>query len=218
MNFNASYAFMKEISGKDYFLNFQSAYNIEKSTMYYPDEIYEDQIHNFNFSGAVFNVSVSTLFKGFIFPTLTFGYARKNNYADLDKIEITDFQFIENPSENNIIRGYGPVVNAHVGNYKKFDRYPLKMTVSFIPGEDKKNNNKLLPGGTLYYSADFGNTKPVHKLGLIAFLTKQNNETGIRSSLIGIGMQVKDFTNNLNSDNSVAKRTEINISASISLL
>lgn len=191
------------------------SYDVERLTLMYPDRPFAEQIDKSYFKGLTAVGQIGYLMRGSYYFTVSSGYSRKNNYKDLTKITINDFTIIE---EGNISREYGPQETGRIGNFQKFDRYPTRLTFSYLPDEFKEDSKRAKLGGSLYYFCDYGNTAPLHTIGVIGFLTKQDNDSGIRIPTIGIGIQAKDVTDNMNMDNAFEKRLSVNVSATLSLL
>lgn len=215
MTFNVAYS---HYLGSSCFFNLLGAYNIEKSILFDPERDYGKQIDEFNYKGVSLVASYNYLYKGSYLITGSFGYARKNNYSDLTKIEVSEYSFLQNPNDSTLTTGYGKVTDARIGDYKKYDSYPLKISLTYLPIEDRAKANDILPGGCLYYSCSFSNMTPNHKIGAVIFITKQDSKTGVRAPVLGIGTQLNDLTDNLDTGKTIGKRISVNLSATIAIL
>jgi len=156
------------------------------------------------------------LIKGKHLLTSIIGYSDKSNYEDLDKIEIKDYYNSTNLVTNSN-REVSTTTSARIGNYKEFNCFPIKLGYTMCPSEHEADASKLKFGFTLYYSTFFGEEKPNHNLGSILFFTKQNDKSGVRVPLFGIGLFAKDITNNQDSDSSLSKRISVNLTTTFNL-
>jgi hypothetical protein len=197
------------------FANLSISYSAERLTMLYPDRPFSGQIDKSYFKGLSSLGQFSLLLKGKHYISISTGYARKNNYQNLDKITINDFTIIE---EGDISREYGTQENGRIGSFKKYDRYPVRLSYTILPSELEERQKLLGLGFTGYYSCDFGNIAPMHNICLIAFVTKQDKDSGIRIPSLGVGLLAKDVTDNLDKNDAFEKHLNLNISATINLL
>lgn len=219
-NFNLSYfkvnLFFKSKDKNVDFFSLNTGYNTNKYTLYDKNELFDNQIKKVTFNGYDLSINYNILFKGKHLMTIIAGYSDKSNYDDLDKIEIKDYYNDPNPA-NNSIREISSTTTARIGNYMEYNSFPMKLGYTFCPSENVADVSKLKFGFTVYYSTFFGEEKPNHNLGSILFFTKQNEKSGVRVPLFGIGLLAKDITNNQDSDSNLSKRISLNITTTFNL-
>lgn len=210
-NFNISYIKIFLFADRDNekskiidFVTLKFDQTVNKYTLFRPDSVFNNQINNFNFNGSALTVNYNLLIKGRHLASAIFGYSRQNNYSDLEQTEIRDFKTIMDLSGK--IKEYGKTITGRLGEYKEYDRFPLRLSYTICPSEDEKDKDKLKSGFTLYYSANLGKTKPVTNLGFVLFLTKPSEKTGIRNSIINLGVQANDFFDVKNKETALKKR------------
>lgn len=220
VNFNISFfkvnLFYNEKHKNIDFFSINAGYNSNKYTLFDKEKTFDDQVEKVNFSGYDFSFNYNVLIKGKHLMTLIMGYSDKSNYNDLDKIDIKDYYDVINPNDNSI-REIGTTSTARIGNYKEFNSYPVKIGYTLCPSEHEAEATKLKFGFTVYYSSFFGDNIPRHDLGSILFFTKQNEKSGIRVPLFGIGLLATDISNNLDSESNFSKRVIMNLTTTFNL-
>ncbi|RRA95542.1 hypothetical protein [Paenimyroides viscosum] len=198
------------------FFTLKAGYNVNKQTLFKSDTLFKDQINDFTFEGLDLSFNYNALLSGKNLLTVSIGYAQKNNYSKLDKVEIKDFATITD-SLSGTSRTYSETINGRMGNYKEYESFPFRIAYTSCPSEFKEDENKMKFGYTLYYSSEFGNNTPAHNLGALLFLTKQSEKTGIRTPVIGLGIQANDISDNLNKGNNLTKRVTFNLTTTFNL-
>jgi hypothetical protein len=219
VSFSKVYLFAKKEEDKSHFIDFFSIrgdYNINKLTLFNSDTLFENQVNNFNFEGIVLSFTYNVLFSGKNLFTVAIGYAQKNNYSKLESVEIKDFNTIID-SVSGTTRQYGKTVNGKTGNYKEYESFPIRLAYTYCPSEVDSDKDNLKFGFSLYYSNEFGKNKPLHNLGSLFFLTKQNEKSGIRTPIIGLGIQANDISDNMNKGNKLTKRISFNLTTTLNI-
>lgn len=198
------------------FFSIKVEYNNNKLTVLKTDTSFKNQINNFNFEGGGLSFNYNALFSGKNLITFSMGYQQKNNYLKLETIEVQDFKTTHDTSTATT-RQYGKSVNGKIGNYKEFESYPIRFGYTYCPSETEKEKDKLKFGFSLYYTNEFGKFSPLHNLGTLIFLTKQNEKSGIRAPIIGLGIQANDLTDNLNKGNKLTKRLSVSLTTTFQI-
>ncbi len=219
-NINLSYTkvhlFFYQNSKVTDFFSIKSEYNVNELTLLKPDNIFDNQIDKFNFHGGGVFFNYNVLVSGKDLFAFSIGYSYKNNYSKLKPIEIRDYK-ITNDTISGISREYGKVINGREGSYKEFESFPVNVSYTYCPSESKEDEDKLKFGFSIYYASEFGKFKPSHNLGTLLFLTKQNQESGVRIPIIGIGIQANDITDNANKGNTLTKRISVNLTTTFKI-
>lgn len=222
-NINLSYTKIHLFSNKDNvekghidFFNIKGEYYVNKYTLFRSDTLFTNQINNFNFTGGGILFTYNLLVRGKSLISFLIGYSLKNNYSKLESIEIREFKTVID-SVTGTIREYGKVVNGKKGSYKDFENFPMRFSYTYCPTEKEDDKDKLKVGFTLYYSGDFGKFIPIHNLGYIVFLTKQNEKSGVRTSIIGIGIQANDLSNNMDKNVNLSRRLTYSLSTTFNI-
>lgn len=222
-NINLSFSKIHLFSNKDKqdakftdFFSIKAEYNVNKLTVFRTDTVFKFQVSNFNFEGGGMSFNYNALFSGKNLFNFSIGYSQKNNYSKLESIEVQDYKTIVD-SVTGTTRQYGKVVNGKMGSYKEYESFPIRFGYTYCPSEIKKDEEKLKFGFSLYYSSEFGKFIPSHNLGTLLFLTKQNDKSGIRAPIIGLGIQANDFTGNLNKNNTVTQRLTFSLTTTFNI-
>lgn len=206
----------KEESSFTDFFSIKGEYNVNKLTIFKSDTIFKNQINNFNFQGGGMSFNYNALVSGKNLFTFSLGYQQKNNYSKLETIEVQDFKTITD-SVTGTTRQYGKVVNGKTGSYKEFESFPIRFGYTYCPSEIEEDKDKLKFGFSLYYASEFGKFIPSHNFGTLLFLTKQNEKSGIRTPIIGLGIQANDLTDNMNKGNTVTQRLTFNLTTTFNI-
>ncbi|HEY5123857.1 MAG TPA: hypothetical protein VIK14_09000 [Ignavibacteria bacterium] len=218
LSFTKIHLFSNEDNLESKFTDFYSIkadYNVNKQTIFKTDTLFNKQINNVNFEGNGLSFTYNALISGKYLLTFIVAYSHKDNYSKLETVEVKDFKTIVD-SLSGTTRQYGKVVNGKMGNYQEFDRFPLRLGYTYCPSESKEDKDKLKFGFTLYYSSEFGKNIPVHNIGALLFLTMQN-DSGIRTPIIGLGLQANDLNDNMNKNNALTKRVSINLTTTFNI-
>lgn len=222
-NINLSYSRIHLFSNKDKeaskfidFFSIKAEYNVNKLTVFRTDTLFKNQINNFNFEGGGLSFNYNALISGKNLLTFSIGYQQKNNYTKLETTEIQDYKTIVDTTTGTT-RQYGKVVNGKMGTYKEFESFPIRFGYTYCPSEIEEDKDKLKFGFSLYYSSEFGKFIPSHNFGSLIFLTKQNDKSGIRAPIIGLGIQANDLTDNMNKGNTLSQRLSISLTTTFNI-
>lgn len=222
-NFNLAYTKIYLFTNRDNdkskltdFVTIRYDYQVNKYTLFKTDTTFNKQISNFNFNGSSLSVNYNLLIKGKHLVTAILGFSKKNNYSDLETVEVKDYKMILD-TVSNTYREYGKTVTGKQGKYEEFDRFPIRLAYTYCPSEDEKDKDKLKFGFTVYYSANLGKTKPISNFGGIFYLTKQSEKTGVRVPIIGLGIQSNDFFDVQNKATTLSKRVTYNLTTTFNL-
>lgn len=206
----------KTESGFTDFFSIKGEYSVNKLTLFKTDTIFKNQINNFNFQGGGLSFNYNALFSGKNLFSFSIGYLSKNNYSKLESVEIRDYNtIIDTVSGTN--REYSKVVNGKTGNYKEYESFPMRFAYTYCPSELEEEKDKLKFGFSIYYSSEFGKFTPSHNFGTLLFLTKQNDKSGIRVPVIGLGIHANDLTDNMNKGNTLSKRISFNLTTTFNI-
>ncbi len=200
----------------DYY-SIEYEFDLKKNVLYRPENAYTGQVDKFTFKGHSVTLNYNMLFNGKHLLTSIIGFSNKNNYADLDDIEIKDFFLINDPN-STAQREVGRSVNAKSGDYREYNALPLRLAYTYLTSEEYENRDKLKIGFTVYYANTISREKPVSNLGGIIFLTKQDKVSGIRNPVLGIVVQGNDLFNVKASQDNFGNRLTIGLTSTFNLL
>ena len=219
-NINLGYTKINIFSGMmshftDY-ITFKANFNVNKYTIFNPEEKFKDQFQSIHFRGGGVSVNYNNLVAGKNLFTVSAGYLFKNNFLSLPAVEIRDFKSIYN-EETKTNREYGTTVNSRTGNFKKYHSIPLHMAYTLTPSEFKDEQEDIKFGFSTYYLAELGNYNSAHHIGAILFLTKLNFDTGVRIPVIGLGIQVNDVTGKISQQETFRERISLNLTTAFNI-
>jgi len=198
------------------FFTVKGEYIVNKLTLFKSDTTFKSQINNINFQGGGLSFNYNALFSGKNLFSFSIGYLAKNNYSKLESLEIRDYLTVID-TVSGTFREYGKVVNGKSGDYKEIESFPIRLAYTYCPSEIEDDMDKLKFGFSIYYSSEFGNFVPSHNFGTLFFLTKQNDKSGVRAPIIGLGIQANDLSDNMNKGNKVTQRISINLTTTFSI-
>lgn len=167
-------------------------YNFNRYAVFNPDTTFSNQLRKFNFNSLALTFRYNILVNSTQLFTLVSGLSNQSNYSDLDKISVNSFSTIID-SSTMTTREYGTTTSARIGNYVERRVIPVTIAYSFLPSLNEEDSTKLAIGGTIYYSGEFGQFIPNHRLGGVLYITKQNKKSGIRFPILGIGVQATNL-------------------------
>lgn len=219
-NLNLSYTKVNLFSNPmskfiDYF-SVRADYNLNKFTVFNPDNDFKSQFENINFQGGGVSLNYNNLVFGKNLFTLSAGYRFMNNYLSLDQVEVRDYKILHD-NESDTYREYGKIVTGRRGQYKEYHSFPLRLGYTLTPSEYEEEQEDIKFGFTLYYMTDFGDFKPAHNIGAVLFLTKQNLDTGVRIPIVGLGIQVNDMSGNIDRNKKFSERVLFNLTTAFNI-
>lgn len=219
-NINLGYTKINIFSGMmsqftDY-ITLKANFNVNKYTIFDPEDEFKDQFQNINFRGGGVSINYNNLVAGKNLFTISAGYLFKNNFLSLPTVEIRDFKSIYD-KETEINREYGSTISSRIGDFKKYHSIPLHVAYTRTPSEFKDEQEDIKFGFSTYYLAELSNYNSAHHIGAILFLTKLNSETGIRIPVIGLGIQVNDITGKISSQEKFKERISLNLTTAFNI-
>ena len=205
--FRASYSYtkvplLKTGSGYTDWGGFNVNYDVDKYTLYRRDTTFSTQFSSKTFKGIHLGLNYNALINSIWIMNCRVGYSRRNNYDDLNSVDVEDYNVITDPS-SRVVRQIIRKRTAREGIFKEYDTYPFilaftKATSSDDPSDPdpvvKANSKKLKIGYTVYLKNLVSNELPQSDLGLIFFLTQQDNKQnkGVRMPVFGLNIQASD--------------------------
>ena len=219
-NFNMSYTKMNLFSDimsnfVDY-ISIRADYNLNRFSVFNPDNSFANQFESFNFHGGGVAVNYNNLYAGKHLFTLSAGYHFLNNYQQLQKVDIRDFKTI-NDSDSGISREYGKTVSGRMGKYREYRAIPFHLGYTLTPSEYEEEQDDIKLWFTLYYRSELAVSKPLHNVGAVFFLTKQKSDTGVRIPYVGVGFQLNDVAGSRYHDKSISGRIAFNLTTTFNL-
>lgn len=181
---------------------FNVNYDIDKYSLYRRDTNFSNQISTKNFKGLHLGLNYNALISSIWILNLKVGYSRRNNYDDLNSVDVEDYNIITDPA-SRLTRQITRKRTAKEGLLKEFDAYPFifaftKATASDDPSDPdpvvRANSKKLKIGYTVYFKNLASQELPKSDIGLIFFLTQQDNKQnkGVRLPVFGLNIQASD--------------------------
>ena len=168
-------------------------YAIDKYTLYKKDTIFANQTYSKNFKGLTITFNYNALIKSRWIVNARIGYSRRNNYDELNPVNIQDITSITDPA-TSVLRQITKNKTAREGIYAENDSWPMVIALTKATATDPAGSNdasKLRLGFTAYLKNIISTGKPKTNVGLLFFLTKQD-KAGIRAPVFGIDIQATD--------------------------
>lgn len=177
------------------------------------DTTFENQLSTKLFKGFSIGINYNVLLKSTYLISLKIGYARKNNYTDLNEFEIKEIHSYLD-STSNITRQISSTKTARQGIYSEFDSYPISLSLTKLTSDDPKIKDYSF-GYNLYLSTQVKrNEKVITKAGCILFLAK--NKDGISTPILGLNIQFDDFFDVKGINNGLLNRISLGLTSSLS--
>ena len=219
-NLNMSYTKMNLFSNimsnfVDY-VSVRADYNLNRFTVFNPDNSYADQFENFNFHGGGIAVNYNNLYAGKHLFTVSLGYHYLNNYLQLAKVDIRDYKTVHD-GDSNASREYGKTVSGRMGKYRTYQAMPVHVGYTLTPSEYAEEQEDIKLGFTVYYRSELAVSKPLHNVGAVFFLTKQKSDTGVRIPYVGVGFQLNDLAGSHSHHKSITGRMAFNLTTAFNL-
>ena len=204
---------------ENYFLDWGSLsfnYSVNKYQLYRPDTTFKNQLYSVTFQGFALSGNYNMLLNSKVLVSLKLGYARKNNFNDLDAVEVRDIKTIIDTSTNTT-RQASATKTARQGKYSEFDAYPIGISFTKLTYDDPTLGKAYSFGYSFYMNALPSNfDKPKTNVGFILYLAQMNN--GISTPIIGLNFQFSDFFDVKKTNNGLIKRFGIGITSNIPIL
>ena len=188
-------------------------FNVNKYSLYNKDTIFGKQIESKSFKGFNLTLNYNLLLKQSIIINFKIGYSRSNNYEDLTSVEVKDIKSIFD-STTATLRQTTTTKLVKAGNYLEFDAYPIAFSITRTT-PTTANPDKLLLGYTFFIKNLISQEKPKTDMGIIFFLTRQS-KNGVRSPVLGINFQSKDFFDVEKQNNGLLNRIQIGFTTNFS--
>ncbi len=181
---------------------FSVNYDIDRYALFRRDTVFANQFSTKTFRGINLGLNYNALINSIWILNFKVGYSRRNNYDDLNSIDAEDYNIINDPA-SRLVRQIIRKRTAKEGIFKEFDAYPFilaftKATSSDDPSDPdpvvKANSKKLKIGYTVYFKNLASEQLPKSDMGLIFFLTQQDNKQnkGVRTPVFGLNIQASD--------------------------
>ncbi len=189
-------------------------YAINKYQLYKSDTLFKNQVYSTNFNGLGLGINYNILLKSSLLISVKFGYARKNNYNDLNGIEVRDTK-IYFDTASNTRRDIITTKTAKQGTFKEFDSYPFSLALTKLTSDDPSNKG-LSFGYSIYLNVSPTNTdKPNTTTGCILYLAKMKE--GISTPTLGLNFQFSDFFDVNGINNGLLKRLSVGLTTNFSI-
>jgi hypothetical protein len=203
------------------------SYDLDKFPLYRRDTAYAYQFSSKTFKALNIGVNYNALIKQMWIMNLRAGYSRRNNYEDLNSVEVQEMSSIVDPT-SSAIRQIIEKRSAKEGRFEEFDAYPLIIAFTKATSSDDPNSpnpaiaanaKKLKLGFTLYLKNLTTKDLPKTDAGVIFFLTQQDNKqnNGVRIPVFGINIQANDPFDVKNLNNGLQQRLTVGFTTIFSL-
>jgi len=188
-------------------------YSVNKYLLLNEDTAFNNQLYSKTFQGLGVGINYNILIKSTHLISLKFGYARKNNYTDLDEVEVKEIRSYYD-SLSNTTRQVSSTKSARLGDYSEFDAFPLNVSLTKLTSDDPGIKNFTF-GYNIYAGTQFrSKVKSIVKAGCILFLAK--NKDGISTPFLGLNFQFDDFFDVKGVNNGLLSRLSIGLTSSFS--
>lgn len=230
VKFNYAFTKVRIFSAKttDPFLDWggvEVGYNIDRYSLFKRDTLFANQFFSKSFRGLDILLNYNYLItKGSeainsrLLLNVKVGYSRRNNYNSLNSVNVDDVTIIVDSVtliERQIVR----TRNSREGDYKEFDAFPLIFSITQLPKtdpDDSPDAKKLRLGYTAYFKNIASNGIPEQDLGIIFYLAKQI-ESGVRTPVLGLNIQVEDPFNVEDINTSLQSRISVGFTSIFTL-
>lgn len=188
------------------FVTINTSYEAFKYDLFKADTLFKSQIYSKRFKGFNLGLSYNLLVKGAHLFVVSMGYSRKNNISSLKLIDITDQTASYDSSGVN--RTLSNKLSARKGTYKEFDRYPIRVSYTYVPPDGGVG---VKPGWSLYLKRDSSEDKRIMDLGVLLFFT--TSKIGSRMPVVGINLQADDFSDVQRRNNGLLNRLSLGLTS-----
>lgn len=195
------------------------SYDRDKYLLFNSSNSFQSQIYSKNFNGFKASLNFNKLLKSIWIFAASGAFERKNNFEDLTLVEIRDINTISDPStltEREVIKTKKP----KIGTLESFNSFPVVISLTRATqtdGKDTPEEKRLRLGYTGYIKNQASsNSVPNTDVGLIVFLTKQN-ENGIRNPVFGMEIKVNNIFKVQDKDNVFFNKIEVGFTTNFSL-
>lgn len=195
------------------------SYNRDKYLLFNSSNTFQNQVYSKNFDGFRTSLNYNRLFKSIWIFNVNVGYVKRNNFDDLNSVEIKDVNTSIDMGTMTE-RELSKTRKAKSGVYRIHDASPLIISLTRATATDPAGSpdiNRLKLGFTGYLKnlASSGNL-PLTNAGLILFLTKQDNK-GIRNPILGMDIRVNDIFDNQDKNQVFFNKIEVGFTTNFSL-
>jgi hypothetical protein len=194
------------------------SYDVNKYLLYNKDTSFANQIYSKNFNAFSLGINYNLLLKQTFIVSAQVGYSRRNNYDELTSLEIKDTKtFFDSATLTQRQSSKNKTVKS--GAYKEFDAYPISFSITKATATDDLNSAgaaKLKIGYTVYIKTLASQDLPKTDAGILIFLTRQG-KSGVRTPVLGINFQAKDFFDVQKINNGLLKRIQVGFTTNFTL-
>ncbi|WP_316762355.1 hypothetical protein [Pedobacter aquatilis] len=135
--------------------------------------------------------------ESYVFLGLAMGYERKNNFSDLDDVEINTCQFGSPGIATASVSQTGKL-----GTYEAFNTMPIKADIAYVPNMFKQKSI----GFNAYYRTALFKPNVTQNIGFGIFKSKDNEPASV---LGGIAWQFNDVANTLLKPDNIIQRSSL---------
>lgn len=219
--------FVKDVANYTDWGGINFSYDVDNYPLYRSDTAYANQFSTKTFKALNVGVNYNALIKQVLILNFRIGYSRRNNYEDLNSVEVQDVNSIVDPA-SSAIRQIIKKRSAKEGKFEEFDSYPLILAFTKATSSDDPNSadpavaanaKKLKLGFTVYFKNLASKGLPQNDAGVIFFLTQQDNKQnkGVRNPVFGINLQANDPFDVQDLNNGLQQRLTVGFTTIFSL-